>query len=158
MSFDSSQPPTNSAARRSPSALEVSKAISRCARASSSMAADRRCRRPRDRGWLLPGAQLQLLGGRQPAVWRVGDLDLELALLGELRRALLGELDLDHDLAGAAVLGGGLDELGLLLLGGGRELGARVRGLAGALVAGGEGDLAPLELGLEGIRGNAENL
>src|SRR5690349_6533483 len=107
MSFDSSQPPTNSAARLSPSAFEVSKAISRWARASSSMGRDGRCRRPLDRGryfplgarfghfeeglgarlvllGLIPGARA-LLGLLQPRL-RIFDAALELAGVELVRR------------------------------------------------------------------------
>ena len=73
-------------------------------------------------------AELELLRGREALVGDVGDLDLELALLGELGGALLGELHLHGDLAGAAVPARRLDELRLLLLllGGGGELGVEV--------------------------------
>src|SRR3954447_18072482 len=123
--------------------------------------------RPYQRRWTrstpstsVLAAELELLSRRQAAVGDVGDLDLELALLGELRGALLGELHLDGDLAGAAMSGRRLDQLRLLLflLGGRGELGGGVGGLARALSADGTGDLPALELGLEGIRRDAENL
>src|SRR6266576_293659 len=63
---------------------------------------------------LLAGAERELLHGGEAAIGRVDRLDLELALLGQLRAAELGELHLDLDLARATMLAGRLDELRLL--------------------------------------------